>query len=45
MKDYLMLFPAEAIVNSDWEGISVVPVLNQKGGLLGILCGDMLEPI
>ena len=27
------------IVNKDWEGISGAPVLNQNGGLLGILCG------
>ena len=37
--DYYVLTPAEAIVNKDWEGISGAPVLNQKGGLLGILCG------
>lgn len=37
--DYYVLTPSEAIVNKDWEGISGAPVLNQKGGLLGILCG------
>lgn len=37
--DYYVLTPAETIVNKDWEGISGAPVLNQKGGLLGILCG------
>lgn len=37
--DYYVLTPAEVIVNKDWEGISGAPVLNQKGGLLGILCG------
>lgn len=34
-----MLTPAEQIVNKDWEGISGASVLNQTGGLLGILCG------
>lgn len=37
--DYYVLTPAEPIVNKDWEGISGAPVLNQTGGLLGILCG------
>lgn len=37
--DYYVLTPAEQIVNKDWEGISGAPVLNQTGGLLGILCG------
>lgn len=37
--DYYVLTPAEAIIKRDWEGISGAPVLNQKGGLLGILCG------
>lgn len=37
--DYYVLTPTEQIVNKDWEGISGAPVLNQTGGLLGILCG------
>lgn len=39
--DYYVLKPAEPIDNKKWEGISGAPVLNQKGGLLGILCGGM----
>lgn len=41
--DYCVLTPAEAIANKEWEGISGAPVLNQKGGLLGILCGGNLR--
>lgn len=37
--DYYVLTPAEPIKNEEWEGISGAPVLNQEGGLLGILCG------
>lgn len=39
--DYYVLKPAEPIDNKKWEGISGAPVLNQKGGLLGILCGGI----
>lgn len=36
--DYYVLRPNEPIVNEQWSGISGSPVLNQEGGLLGILC-------
>lgn len=39
--DYYVLTPAEPIINNKWEGISGAPVLNQKGCLLGILCGGI----
>lgn len=39
--DYYVLTPIEPIDNKKWEGISGAPVLNQKGGLLGILCGGI----
>lgn len=37
--DYYVLTPAESIDGNAWHGISGAPVLNQTGGLLGILCG------
>ena len=37
--DYYVLTPAEPIDGKAWRGISGAPVLNQEGGLLGILCG------
>lgn len=37
--DYYVLTPAEPIDGKAWHGISGAPVLNQTGGLLGILCG------
>lgn len=37
--DYYVLTTAEHIKNEEWEGISGAPVLNQQGGLLGLLCG------
>ena len=37
--DYYVLTPAEPIDVKAWHGISGAPVLNQIGGLLGILCG------
>ena len=37
--DYYVLTPAEPIDGRAWHGISGAPVLNQEGGLLGILCG------
>lgn len=37
--DYYVLTPAEPIDGKAWHGISGAPVLNQAGGLLGILCG------
>ena len=37
--DYYVLTPAEPIDGKAWHGISGAPVLNQEGGLLGILCG------
>lgn len=37
--DYYVLKPAESIDGKAWHGISGAPVLNQTGGLLGILCG------
>lgn len=39
--DYYVLTPAMPINDKDWEGISGAPVLNQEGGLLGILCGGI----
>ncbi len=37
--DYHVLTPAEPIGGTTCHGTSGAPVLNQIGGLLGILCG------